>query len=156
MNITAPFMGSLSFLKATSAPAIACKPIVRSSPKRSHSISPQLTSLSSGSYALLNAKLRADSSIVEELRAHGLIILGKTSLSEWSMLRSTNSTKSWNAISGQGYAAYYPKQCPGGSSGGNATAVDLGLAWAAIGTEVCASVSSQLCFHSSMIGEDFC
>ncbi|RAR12529.1 amidase [Stemphylium lycopersici] len=138
INFTAPFMGSLSFLKATSAPAIACKPIV-----------PHI--LSSGSYALWNAKLRADSSLVEKLRANGLIILGKTSLSEWSMLRSTNSTKSWNAISGQGYATYFPKQCPGGSSGGNATAVDLGLAWAAVGTETSGSIVSP-CERNNIVG----
>jgi amidase len=107
----------------------------------------RLTILSSGSHALANATLRADSTIVKKLRSQGLIILGKASLSEWSMLRSTNSTKSWNAISGQSYAAYYPKQCPGGSSGGSAVAVDLGLVWAAIGTEVRKPLTIPLLRH---------
>ena len=52
------------------------------------------------------------------------------------MFRSDNSSHSWNAMFGQMYGAYYPKQCPGGSSGGSAVATDLGLAWATLGTEV--------------------
>lgn len=67
------------------------------------------------------------------------------------MLRSTNSTKSWNAISGQSYAAYHPKQCPGGSSGGSAVAVDLGLAWAAIGIEVREMLTISLLRHSKSL-----
>lgn len=52
------------------------------------------------------------------------------------MFRSDNSSHGWNAVFGQIYGAYYPKQCPEGSSGGSAVASDLGLAWATIGTEV--------------------
>lgn len=52
------------------------------------------------------------------------------------MFRSDNSSHGWNAVFGQTYGAYYPKQCPEGSSGGSAVASDLGLAWATLGTEV--------------------
>lgn len=52
------------------------------------------------------------------------------------MFRSSNSSHGWNAVFGQMYGAYYPKQCPGGSSGGSAVASDLGLAWATLGSEV--------------------
>lgn len=89
-----------------------------------------------GSYALQDATLPVDSTIAAKLRRHGLIILGKASLTEWSMFRSDNSSHGWNAVFGQIYGAYYPKQCPGGSSGGSAVASDLGLAWATLGTEV--------------------
>lgn len=89
-----------------------------------------------GSYALQDATLPSDSTIVTKLRDAGLIILGKASLTEWSMMRCSNSTHAWNPITGQGYGAYCEKQCPGGSSGGSAVAVDLGLSWATIGTEV--------------------
>lgn len=89
-----------------------------------------------GSLALQNALLPSDSTIVSKLREHGLVILGKASLTEWSMFRSDNSSHSWNAVFGQTYGAYCEKQCPGGSSGGCAVAVDLGLAWGAVGTEV--------------------
>ncbi|KAI9042780.1 putative amidase [Aspergillus affinis] len=77
-----------------------------------------------GSFALVGAKLDDDSTVVARLREHGLVILGKTSLSEWA------ST----------YAAYYPKQDPNGSSSGSAVATDLGLAFAALGTETSGSI----------------
>ena len=89
-----------------------------------------------GSYALQNTVLPEDSTIATRLRENGLVILGKASLTEWSMFRSDNSSHGWNAIFGQTFGAYHPKQCPGGSSGGSAVAADLGLAWATIGTEV--------------------
>ena len=52
------------------------------------------------------------------------------------MFRSDNSSHGWNAIVGQTYGAYCEKMCPGGSSGGCAVAVDTGLCWGAVGTEV--------------------
>lgn len=99
-------------------------------------ISPNASSFIAGSYALQDAALPADSTVAAKLREYGLIILGKASLTEWSMFRSDNSSHGWNAVFGQIFGAYYPKQCPGGSSGGSAVASDLGLAWATIGTEV--------------------
>lgn len=71
-----------------------------------------------------------------KLRQNGAIILGKTSLSEWYNSRSTNSSEGWNARGGQTYGAYYPEQNPSGSSSGSAVSADLGLALAALGTEV--------------------
>jgi amidase len=47
-----------------------------------------------------------------------------------------NSSNGWNARGGQTYAAYYEEQDPSGSSSGSAVATDLGLAFAALGTEV--------------------
>lgn len=92
--------------------------------------------LPAGSYALVGAEVGEDSTVVAQLREHGLINLGKTSLSEWANMRSTNSSNGWNARGGQTYAAYYPSQDPNGSSSGSAVATDLGLAFAALGTEV--------------------
>ena len=93
--------------------------------------------LVAGSYALQDAVLPEDSTVAAKLREKGLVILSKASLSEWAMARSDNSSHAWNAVSGQTYGAYYPDQCPSGSSGGSAVATDLGLAWATLGTEVC-------------------
>ncbi|KAI0132398.1 amidase signature domain-containing protein [Xylariales sp. AK1849] len=93
-----------------------------------------------GSYALQDTVLPADSTVVVKLRSQGLILLGKASLTEWSMFRSDHWPHAWNPISGQAYGAYYPRQCPGGSSGGSAVAVDLGLAWATLGTETDGSI----------------
>lgn len=74
--------------------------------------------------------------MVAKLRENGAIILGKTSLSEWANFRSSDSSDGWNARGGQTYAAYIQNQTPSGSSSGSAVSADLGLALAALGTEV--------------------
>ncbi|OZJ01547.1 hypothetical protein BZG36_05510, partial [Bifiguratus adelaidae] len=43
-----------------------------------------------GSFALLGAKVAADSTMAANLRKAGAIILGKTNLSQWANYRSTN------------------------------------------------------------------
>ncbi|KAL4940030.1 hypothetical protein BDV06DRAFT_27027 [Aspergillus oleicola] len=95
---------------------------------------------SAGSYALVGAKVPEDATVIAKLRESGAIILGKTSLSEWANTRSMNSTHGWNAVGGQTYAAYYEQQDPSGSSSGSAVAADLGLAFAALGTETSGSI----------------
>ena len=50
-------------------------------------------STTAGSFALLGATLPQDSGIAAKLRAAGVIILGKTNLSQWANFRSNNSTK---------------------------------------------------------------
>ncbi|RAL14473.1 putative amidase [Aspergillus homomorphus CBS 101889] len=93
-----------------------------------------------GSYALLGTKLPAEATVVTRLREQGLIILGKSSVSEWANFRSFNSSNGWNARLGQTYGAYYPEQDPSGSSSGSAVATDLGLATFALGTETSGSI----------------
>ncbi|PYH77367.1 amidase [Aspergillus uvarum CBS 121591] len=93
-----------------------------------------------GSYALLGSKLPAEATVVTKLREQGLIILGKSSVSEWANFRSLNSSNGWNARRGQTYAAYYPGQDPSGSSSGSAVATDLGLVTFALGTETSGSI----------------
>lgn len=65
-----------------------------------------------------------------------MIILGKSNMSQWANFRSLNSTNGWSAYGGQGYGAYYPHQDPTGSSSGSGVATSIGLALAALGTEV--------------------
>lgn len=89
-----------------------------------------------GSYALLGADLPHDSTMVAKLREAGMIVLGMAALSEWAYMRSNNSTNGWSAYGGQVFAAYYPEQDPSGSSSGSGVSADLGLAFAALGTEV--------------------
>ncbi|PHH68334.1 hypothetical protein CDD82_634 [Ophiocordyceps australis] len=93
-----------------------------------------------GSYALQDSFPGADATVVAKLRSDGLIILGKASLSELSMFRSSHWPHAWNPVLGQTYGAYCRRQCPGGSSGGSAVATDLGLAWATLGTETDGSI----------------
>ncbi|KAK3346406.1 amidase signature domain-containing protein [Lasiosphaeria hispida] len=104
-----------------------------------------------GSFALHGARLPADSTVAAKLRDQGLILLGKTSLTEWSMFRANNWPHAWNPISGQIYGAYCAKQCPGGSSGGSAVAADLGLCWAALGTETDGSIILP-CERNNIVG----
>ena len=97
-----------------------------------------------GSYALSGAIVGRDASIVEKLRAAGIIVLGTTNLSQWGNARSFNANNSyesqnsngWSATGGQTYGAYHIKQDPSGSSSGSAVATSLGLALAALGNEV--------------------
>ena len=92
-----------------------------------------------GSVCMLGAKVKKDSTVAALLRAAGAVILGKTNLSEWAACRSggnASATQGWSAHGGMTYGAYHEKQSPSGSSGGSGVAASIGLALAAIGTEV--------------------
>ena len=95
-----------------------------------------------GSWSLLGATVPRDSAIARKLREAGVVILGKTNLSQWANFRSTNSSNGWSALGGQVYGAYYPKQDPSGSSSGSGVASSIGLALAALGTETDGSIIS--------------
>ncbi|KAJ6440092.1 amidase [Purpureocillium lavendulum] len=96
----------------------------------------------SGSFALLGAKVPEDSHVVALLRKAGAIILGKANMSQWAGVRGTNIPNGWSAHGGQTVGAYYPGQDPLGSSSGSAVAASLGLTWAALGTETAGSIIS--------------
>jgi amidase len=54
-----------------------------------------------GSLALVGARVIRDAHVVDRFRQAGAIILGKTSLSEWSNFRSTNkSREGWSPRGG--------------------------------------------------------
>ena len=89
-----------------------------------------------GSFALLGATVPRDSGVAAKLRKAGAVILGKTNLSQWANFRSDNTSNGWSAYGGQTYAAYYPMQDPSGSSSGSGVSSSIGLALAALGTEV--------------------
>ena len=55
-----------------------------------------------GSYALLEAEVGGDATVVEKLREAGAVILGKASMSEWSQFRSGKVPSGWCARTGQG------------------------------------------------------
>ncbi|KAL8808312.1 MAG: hypothetical protein Q9182_000132 [Xanthomendoza sp. 2 TL-2023] len=99
-------------------------------------------STTAGSFALLGATLPRDSGIAAKLRAAGVIILGKTNLSQWANFRSFNSTNGWSAYGGQTIGAYYPQQDPSGSSSGSGVASSIGLALATLGSETSGSILS--------------
>ncbi|KAF2655126.1 amidase signature enzyme [Lophiostoma macrostomum CBS 122681] len=95
-----------------------------------------------GSMALIGAKPSKESAIVTALRRAGAIILGKTNMAEWSGFRSTSGCSGWSARGGQAYGPFCENMKASGSSTGSATAMALGLASAALGTEACYSVVS--------------
>lgn len=94
-----------------------------------------------GSLALAENAPGRDAPLVKQLRDAGAIILGKTNLSEWANIRSSNSISGWSAVGGQTLNPYDPARTPCGSSSGSAVAVAIGLAPAAIGTETDGSIT---------------
>ncbi|KAK3178226.1 hypothetical protein OEA41_000359 [Lepraria neglecta] len=95
-----------------------------------------------GSFALYGAKVPRDSTLASKLRAAGVIILGKSNLSQWANFRSDNSTNGWSAYGGQTFGVYYPQQDPSGSSSGSGVSSAIGLAFAALGSETSGSILS--------------
>lgn len=94
-----------------------------------------------GSLALKDNFNGRDAPIVARLRAAGVVILGKTNLSEWANIRSDNSISGWSAVGGQTRNPYALDRNTCGSSSGSGAAVAAGLAWAAIGTETDGSIT---------------
>jgi amidase len=88
-----------------------------------------------GSLALANNVTHRDAPVVARLRAAGAIILGKTNLSEWANIRSTQALSGWSAIGGVTHNPYVLDRSTCGSSAGSGAAVAASLAAAALGTE---------------------
>ena len=88
-----------------------------------------------GSLALANNITHRDAPVVTRLRAAGAIILGKTNLSEWANIRSTQSISGWSAVGGLTHNPYVLDRSTCGSSAGSGAAVAASLAAAALGTE---------------------
>jgi len=88
-----------------------------------------------GSLALAGNITHRDSPSIARLRAAGVIILGKTNLSEWANIRSSHSVSGWSAIGGLVKNPYVLDRSACGSSSGSGAAVAASLAAAALGTE---------------------
>lgn len=81
-----------------------------------------------------------DSSVVKQLRDAGVVLLGKTNLSEWANFRSEKSTSGWSSRGGQTKNPYILDRNPLGSSSGSGVAVAANLCAVAVGTETDGSV----------------
>lgn len=89
---------------------------------------------------MLGARNVREAGVVKKLREAGAVLLGKSNLSQWGGIRAIKHTNGWSAHGGQVRGAYLQDQDPGGSSSGSAVAVDLGLAFAALGVDTTGSI----------------
>lgn len=110
-----------------------------------------------GSLALAQNLTQRDAPIVARLRAAGAVILGKTNLSEWANIRSSDSTSGWSAVGGLTRNPYALDRSACGSSSGSGTAAAASLAAITIGTEtdgsiVCPSAANGLVGIKPTIG----
>jgi len=95
-----------------------------------------------GSLALVGKAPSEDATVAARLRDAGAVIIGKTNLSEWANMRSTNATSGWSGRGGLTKNPYVLNRNPSGSSSGSAAAVSANLVAAALGTETDGSIVS--------------
>lgn len=94
-----------------------------------------------GALVLKDFKTSQDASLVRQLREAGVVILGKTNLSEWANFRGEGSASGWSALGGQTKNPYVLSQSPCGSSSGSGVAVAADLTLLAVGTETDGSIT---------------
>ena len=95
---------------------------------------------SAGSLALVGQPALRDAALVARLRAAGMVIVGKTNLSEWANFRGRRSSAGWSSRGGQTRNPYALDRTPCGSSSGSAVAVAASLVSVAVGTETDGSI----------------
>ena len=93
-----------------------------------------------GSMALIDNAPDREAPLVMRLREAGVVILGKSNLSEWANIRSPNSVSGWSAVGGLTRNAHALDRNACGSSSGSGAAVAARFAVAAIGTETDGSI----------------
>jgi amidase len=94
-----------------------------------------------GSLALAGNVAKTDAFLLKKLREAGVVLLGKTNLSEWANFRSTRSASGWSSRGGQTRNPYLLDRSPCGSSSGSAVAVSANLCAIAVGTETDGSIA---------------
>src|SRR5579863_10143265 len=82
---------------------------------------------SAGSLALAGAPAPRDATVLAKLRAAGVVLLGKTNLSEWANFRSSQATSGWSGRGGLTHNPYVLDRNACGSSSGSGAAVSAGF-----------------------------
>ena len=95
-----------------------------------------------GSLALADEPPARDAPLVRRLRQAGMVVLGKTNLSEWANIRDEHATSGWSAHGGLTRNPYAINRTAWGSSSGSGAAVAARLAPFAIGTETNGSITA--------------
>lgn len=104
-----------------------------------------------GAIALSNNQTE-DAFIVERLKSHGAIILGKANLSEWAYFFCGDCPSGYSAVGGQTLNPYGRRIIDtGGSSSGSGVAVAANFCVAAIGSETSGSILSPAS-QNSVVG----
>ncbi len=96
---------------------------------------------SAGSKILENYTATYDATVIKDLKAAGVVFLGRTNMDEFAMGSSTQTSAygvTKNPID--------TSRVPGGSSGGSAAALAADITLAALGTETCGSVREPSAF----------
>lgn len=104
-----------------------------------------------GSFALKGVKVKANADVVDYVLSAGMIILGKTNLSEWAGKKGALVPGGWSAVGGQTQSPYIKggfvkgdtflgHSNPCGSSSGSAAGVAAGFAPLSLGTETDGSI----------------
>ena len=93
-----------------------------------------------GSLALEGNIAAKDAFIVKQLRKAGVVIIGKTNLSEWSNFRGKRDVGGWSSRGGLTRNPYALDRSACGSSAGSGAAIAANLSVAAIGTETDGSI----------------
>jgi amidase len=100
-----------------------------------------------GSLALAGRPPARDAALVSRLRDAGMVVLGKTNLSEWANIRDEASSSGWSAYGGLTRNPYALNRSAGGSSSGSGAAVGARLSPYAIGTETDGSITCPAAFN---------
>ena len=99
-----------------------------------------------GSLAIYGNEVPADAPLIQNLRAAGAIILGKSNLGEWANFRDDEAETfplavGWSARGGSTINAYDLSYTSWGSSAGSANGAAASLCAAAVGTETDGSIT---------------
>jgi amidase len=95
-----------------------------------------------GSLAMTGTPAQRDAPLVARLRSAGVVLIGKTNLSEWANIRSSRSSSGWSGRGRQTRNPHVLDRTPSGSSSGSGVAAAAGFAALTIGTETDGSIVS--------------
>ncbi|MBO4474473.1 MAG: hypothetical protein J5750_06130 [Clostridiales bacterium] len=93
-----------------------------------------------GSLALADNIALSDAPVIQNLRRHGAVILGKTNMTEFANYVSPDMPGGYSSRGGQVRHAVSEKANVGGSSTGSAVAVSAGIVSMAVGTDTSNSI----------------